>query len=297
LEDPWLDEAFWRELPKECEPVIYRQLYGDLAHLTDAELLVHYQTYGRREGRTANSLRDRNDFAALIPLHLTALEIGPFCSPLLRGPNVSYFDVLSRDDLLARAKREGLDPSGIPQIDYVSPLGDLGIIDHHFDVALSSHNLEHQPDLVGHLQAVAKILNPGGAYFLLIPDIRYCFDHFIPPSNLGEVIVAHRERRPTHILRSVIEHIALITHNDPGRHWRGDHGAMYDNIGVRLQAALQQFDNAKGGYLDVHAWYFTPDGAMTILSALREIGLTTFRAERLYPTRLGSSEFWIVLRI
>lgn len=293
---PSMDEAFWHGLPKECEPTVYRSRYSDLAHMTDAELLAHYRTYGRHEGRIANRLCDRNDFAALIPVTATALEIGPFHSPLLRGPNVTYFDVLSREGLVARAERHGLDPSGIPPIDYVSPHGDLRIIDCRFDFVLSSHNLEHQPDPIGHLQAVAELLSPGGGYFFLMPDKRYCFDHFIPESNLAEMIVAHRDRRRTHILRSAIEHIALTTHNDCGRHWRGDHGVIYENIEERLQASMREFEHAQGRYLDVHAWYFTSDSATTILSVLHEIGLTTFTVERIYPTRINSAEFWVVLR-
>jgi SAM-dependent methyltransferase len=291
-----MDDAFWLGLPNECEPMTYRSRYDDLAHMTHVQLLDHYRTYGRREGRIANRLCDRNDFAALVPATATALEIGPFHSPLLRGPNVTYSDVLSREGLVARAKRHGLDPSGVPLIDYVLPHGDLHIIDRRFDLVLSSHNLEHQPDPIGHLQAVAQLLNPRGGFFLLIPDKRYCLDHFIPQSNLAEMIVAHRDQRRTHIPRSAIEHIALVTHNDCGHHWRGDHGVMYENIGARLQTALREFDEAQGGYLDVHAWYFTPDSAVAILSALREIELTTFTVQRIYPTRFNSNEFWMVLR-
>jgi SAM-dependent methyltransferase len=131
--------------------------------MSDAELLDHYNNFGRNEGRTGNSLHNRNDFAALVPKNAAALEIGPYCAPLLRGANVSYFDLLSQKELVARANLRGHDAAGVPYIDYVSPTAELSIVDRSFDVVLSSHCMEHQPDLVGHLQGVGKLLRPGGA--------------------------------------------------------------------------------------------------------------------------------------
>jgi SAM-dependent methyltransferase len=209
-----VDDDFWQTLPNEFDAQTYRSLYPDLVHMTDPELLAHYKEFGRKEGRTANNLRDRNDFVALVPKSATVLEIGPFCNPLLRGPSVSYLDILSQEALVARASSLGLDPSGVPYIDYISPTGELSIVKRRFDVVISSHCLEHQPDFAAHVQGVGQLLLSGGAYFLLVPDKRYCFDHFIPTSNLAEVIVAHYERRKVHTLRSVIEHRALTTHND-----------------------------------------------------------------------------------
>ena len=270
-----MDDDFWQTLPYEVEPEIYRSLHPDLASLTDADLLDHYQDHGREEGRTANCLCDYNDFTALVPKSATVLEIGPFCSPLLRGPRVSYFDMFSQEELAERARSIDLDPAYVPHIDYISPTGELSIVNRRFDVVISSHCLEHLPDIVGHLQAVRQLLLPGGAYFLLIPDKRYCFDYFIPLSNLAEVIVAHHERRKVHTLRSVIEHYALTTHNDCLRHWQGDHGVKFETFEQGLQEASRAFDDADGTYVDVHAWYFTPDSASAILSALQRTRLSS----------------------
>ena len=87
----------------------------------------------------------------------------------------------------------------------------------------SSHCIEHQPDLVRHLQEVANLLEPDGAYFLLIPNKLYCFDHFIAETSVADVMLAHHLGHRVHTLASVIEHRALTTHNDPSRHWLGDH--------------------------------------------------------------------------
>jgi SAM-dependent methyltransferase len=291
-----MDEEFWQGLPEEVEAETYRSLHPDLAGMSNEEALIHYNFCGRGQGRVSNRLRDREDFIALIPNNAEALEIGPFCNPVLRGPSVQYFDVLSREGNVARAKSIGLDPHGAPEIDYVSTTGDLSTVNSRFEVVVSSHCIEHQPNLLGHLQDVGRLLAPGGAYFVLIPDKRYCFDHFIPASNLAEVMVAWHERRQVHALRSLIEHRTLTTHNDGLRHWQGDHGTPLANFGTRFRAAVQEFDGARGKYIDVHAWYFTPGSASQLLSALQDDGLSPLRVHRTYPTRYGATEFWMILR-
>ena len=72
-------------------------------------------------------------------------------------------------------------------------------------------------------------------------------------------MIAWHERRHVHALRSLIEHRALTTHNDGLRHWRGDHGTPSENVGSRFRKAVQEFEGAGLKYIDVHAWYFTPD--------------------------------------
>ena len=291
-----MDDDFWRTLPTEFDTTVYRSLYSDLAPLTGEQLQEHYTAFGRTEGRMANRVHNRNEFAALIPESATVLEVGPFNRPMLRGPNVFYFDVLSENGLVARAKSIGLDPSGVPHIHYVSAVGDLSIIDRQFDAVISSHCLEHQPDMIRHLKEISRLLHSNGAYLLLLPDKRYCFDHFIPLSNIAEIIAAHHERRTIHTLRSVIEHRALTTHNDSARHWREDHGIYLQDFRQRLERGLQEFADAKGAYIDVHAWYLTPDSAAEILSTLHRIGVSPFGVARIYPTRNCSIEFWMILR-
>jgi SAM-dependent methyltransferase len=291
-----VDENFWQALPPEFDSTIYQELNPGLSQMQSDQLLEHFRLHGREEGRCANKLRNRDDFLALIPPTASVLEIGPFNKPRLRGPNVSYFDVLSQDALIARARSIKLDPAGVPRIDYVSPTGDLSVVDRQFDVVASCHCLEHQPDLVRHLQEVRNVLAAGGAYFLMVPDHRYCFDHFIPPSSIAEVFLAHQEKRNTHSLRSVIEHRALTTHNDSKRHWQRDHGTYLDRFEQRLRGAMKEFADAQGRYIDVHGWYFTTDSAAAVFSALHTIGLIQFELSRQYATRRGANEFWMILK-
>jgi hypothetical protein len=44
-----------------------------------------------------------------------------------------------------------------------------------FATRISSHCIEHQPDLIGHLIGVARLLSTNGLYFLTILDKRSVF--------------------------------------------------------------------------------------------------------------------------
>jgi SAM-dependent methyltransferase len=285
-------------LPWEFDPEAYRQQLSGFEDAGADDLVEHYNEVGKDLGLPGNELLHRQQFVDLVPTDGLVLEIGPFGSPVLSGPSVRYCDVLDTEQLRLRAPHHGVDPKLVPAVDYVMPNCSLDDIPVQFDAILSSHAIEHQPDLVGHLQQVERRLVPGGRYFVLAPDKRFCFDRNLAPSTLAEVLQAHQERRKVHTLRSVIEHRAFITHNDAARHWMErqaplDEGRQVD--GAKVLAAMREYEQAAGGYIDVHAWYFTPDSFRQLLRLLNQLGLTKLRVERLYPTWRGSLEFWAVL--
>jgi predicted SAM-dependent methyltransferase len=299
------------DFPPELDLSYYRRYYPDLTSFSDEELAQHYATYGRGEGRRANVITDRFQFVAVMPSKGPVLEIGPFCNPSVLGPRVRYFDVLDQQGLISRARRIGrelrrlaakrlrswrLDIRKVPKIDFVSPTGDLSVVNKRFKVIISSHCLEHQPDLIRHLRLVHDLLRDGGFYFIMIPDKRYCFDHFISESTMADIIDAHLAGRSVHTAKSVIEHVALTTHNDPQRHWKGDHGQSRAFDVKALQNAVNTFQAANGSYIDVHAWQFTPDSFRDIVSTLGAIGYVQLVVERVYSTLNGSSEFFAILR-
>jgi len=269
----------------------------DLSALSDADLLNHYKQHGEAEGRRSNSIASRVEFANLIPNTANSLEIGPFNNPLLRSDQTRYFDVLPRAGLVERAEALNIPIADIPPvIHFVSPAGDLTTITQDFDFVLSSHGMEHQPDLIKHLRDVEFLLRRGGRYFVLIPDKRYCFDHFIAESTLADVLGAHEQKRSFHTLKSLLEHRVLTAHNDTARHWANDHGGYMEAFEQRTKAALQEFAASEGSYIDVHAWYFTPSSVSLLLRALNKLAYTTLTLERLYPTRRDANEFWLVLQ-
>ncbi|MGA9342358.1 MAG: hypothetical protein WBV61_08495 [Rhodanobacteraceae bacterium] len=267
-----------------------------MERFSDAELLNHYLACGMAEGRVASTISGRADFLALIDSSHRILEIGPFANPALRGANVVYFDVLSTEQLKQRAVVHSLDPENCPVVDHVSPTGDLSIVPPGFASVFSSHVIEHQPDLVRHIGEVVDLLPVGGRYFLAVPDKRYCFDYFNPPSTIADVIDAHVNQRVVHTVASHVRQAAIVTHNDPARHWQGDHGEPgYRSDPRRVTAGMQTFRNARDKYVDVHAWQFTPDSFGEILGLLHNNGLSAMRLLRVYPGIFGSIEFYAVL--
>lgn len=280
--------------PLEFDPDFYRSQYSNLRRMSDRALREHYEKRGRLEGRIATSAVPRDNFIKLVPDN-SVLEIGPFVNPVMRGPKVKYFDLMSRDQLIERATRTGIAAEKVPEIDFVSPRGDLSIVDQKFFTVISSHCIEHQPDMLRHLRQVENILEDGGCYFLLIPDKRYCFDHFLPESTIAEIIEAHREGRTVHTLSNVIKCIALTAHNDPVRYWNGDAGKRPLDP-KKIEAAIHAYDDAKGNYLDVHSLYFTPASFRDIMATLCELRLTRLEPERVYDTPKHWNEFCAILR-
>lgn len=282
-------------LPPRFDETEYRTRNPDLA-IGPAEAEAHYLAEGRARGLVASPLALRENLIAMVADGRSVLEIGPFCNPLLKGLSVAYLDVLDADQLRARAREIGLDPEGCPaHIDYV---GGLEQVKRRFDAVISSHAIEHQPDLIHHMQQIERILEPDGLFCLIIPDKRYCLDHFLPESTIAQVLQAHRDRRRTHNLASIVEHVALTTHNDSHRHWAGDHGdPLPRDRAARLAKAMRDHDFALGRYVDVHAWYFTPDRFAEIVGALGALGLVGLEVAGVYDTAHGRNEFCAVLRL
>ncbi len=235
----------------------------------------------------------RENVASLIPEGGSTLEIGPWFRPITAGENASYFDVLDKEQLKQRAREIGWDDSAVPYVDFVSPTGDMSIINKQFDACISSHNIEHQPDLIRHLREVHRILKDDGLFILIIPDKRYCFDHFLPESTVAGIIDAIGRTR--HTLKSVIEHRALITHNESWRHWIGDHGAI-NLTNENVAAAVAEYESADGAYIDVHCWQFTPISFRRNMTILRDLGYVQFDIVEVQETPFNSIEFMATLR-
>lgn len=281
-------------LPAEFDPVYYRETYPDLVDLSDHDLRAHFMTFGMSEGRFGTRYAGRAGFLDLVSGADSILEIGPFFAPVATGQNVKYFDVLNQQDLINRGNELGHDVSNVPEIDFVSPNGDLSIVDETFDAVLSSHCIEHQPSLIRHLREVHRLLKPGGSFFVIVPDKRYCFDHFLPLSTIADVLDANDDR-PVHSIRNVVEHRALMTHNDPVRHWGGDHGEPgppMQRVDL-IKAALAE--HSPTDYVDVHAWKFVPESFRQIMEDLVSLGLSDLVPERVFNTPFYCHEFCAVL--
>jgi SAM-dependent methyltransferase len=285
-----------QDLPPELDLAYYRQTNSDVRALSDPALAIHFREHGIREGRTGSRAANRKGFLTLLDEAESILEIGPMAAPVARGRHVKYFDVLATAELKTKAAQHGMNPRDCPDVDFVSATGDLSVVDARFAAVVSSHAIEHQPDLIAHLNHVARLLQPCGRYFLLIPDKRYCFDHFVPESSIAGIIDAHLAQRTLHRAASVIENVAMRTHNDPLRHWRGDHGArQFETSPFFIQNGIDLYCNNRDKYIDTHAWQFTPASFREIIDLLYQLNLAPFRPTRVYETVYGSHEFYAVL--
>lgn len=287
------DRILW---PDDYSAETLRAHNPDIHAFDDNQIRDHYIQYGIHEGRIASDACLRENLISYISPDSRVLEIGPFCDPVFRGPNVRYMDVLDADALRERALAIGKDPTSCPEtIHFVGDLAEASGLD--FDIIFSSHNLEHQPDLVTHLQVVQSILSDVGNLVLLIPDKRYCFDHFLQETTIPEILEAFFEKRTKHSPRHVIEHIALTCHNDIARHWRGDHGDPPSSRSDLVAHALKHLEISRDIYVDVHAWKFTPQSFRALMEDLRHHGLIQMKIDRVYNTPINRCEFAAVLSL
>jgi len=221
----------------------------------------------------------RDELRAKIPSD--TLEIGPFDVPFLKGARIEYFDILDQEQLRQRAIELSRNPHNCPLIQYTGKLSD---VPRRFSAVFSSHMLEHSPDLAAHLEDVAGLLEPDGSYFLIIPDKRYCFDHFLPESTFEQVVAGKGRELPS--TEAVINHLTRTTHNFAILHWLGLHGKMRnDGRAEREIAAVQN-----GAYVDVHQWIFTPQSFRDI-----SLSLDIFESVAVHDTAFGDLEFMAIL--
>lgn len=132
---------------------------------------------------------------------------------------------------------------------------------------------------------------------IIVPDKRYCFDHFISESTIADIIYQHENKNKNHSIKSVIEHRALTCHNNSIRHWNGDHGnIIVDSLAI--ENAINEYNsNIKNNvYIDVHSLQFTPDSFRTNIELLNKIKYTKLEIEEIYPTILNSGEFFVILK-
>lgn len=286
------------EFPAEFDIDFYRRKYPLARFVSEATARRYWEIRGRDEGQQATGPAIRTDFIALFRKIRPILEIGPFDKPMVRGPGVAYFDVLDQAGLIEKARPNPRRTGKVPPIDFVSPTGDLRVVDRKFHAVCSSHAIEHQTDLIKHLVDVGDLLQTGGYYFLLIPDKRYCFDHFGPESTIADVVEAHVEKRGVHSLRTLVQYIGMHTHNDSIRHWKGDHRDpnQLQDTAKRVRRAMAVHERAKGAYVDAHAWRFTPRSFRNLVGLLNELGSSPFVPVRVYDTPRPRLEFAAILQ-
>ncbi len=306
----------------------YKNSYSELNYFPDDVLKEHYKRFAVEQGHST-CIYDRREYLKLIlqktinEQNLTALEISAWDNPFISGANVKYFDATDSETLRKKAIAEGRMFNNVPdKIDFISPNGDLSIINETFDIVFSSHVIEHCPDLIEHFQGISRLLNAGGLYVLIIPDKRYCFDYYHSESTISEVIDAFISERKMPRLADVINSVYTSTHNNAVLHWLGKHGNRYgyrdklfepyaklkimdeyffdDGQGVNREkflALIEKYVEAlnKGEYISTHNWRFTPDSFGYIINILNKLEFIDLTLYRLCHTIWGRQEFIAIL--
>lgn len=257
-------------LPPNFDPISYRKRYSELTGLRRSQLREHWRGGGSREGRNAASIESCNELLnCLQPAH-NILEIGPFDNPSVEflreyGVSVDYADYFDSTDLVARASSiEGRNPESVPFIRYVLSKGGYEQIAEKYDAIVSSHCVEHQPDLITHFLHIGRLLKPHGIYVCSMPNRRRCFDRHLAPTQLVNVLTAYFEKRQKPSLESVLEHRCFTVSN-----WHDDPDpadVLPSNLKERLAQACREFES--NSYVDVHCWKFTGDSIRRILQRL-----------------------------
>ena len=243
------------------------------------------------------------------------LEIGPldkpFISKLLKKASIKYLDHATRSDLI-RKYGDTVDSASIPEIDFVfdgyRPYSDICGLG--YDLVFSSHCLEHQPNLLGHLNEVSEILANGGMYVCFIPDFRYCFDSLRPPSTIIDILLEFYSSPSRPSTRSILEHLFVSsgTSNDSIAHqksWRDMSRDQYiDKLtDVTCSNALRLLNKAKeiinsNVYHDCHVWKLYPLGMSRILETIISCGLLGFKSFSVFQSsdHMKKYEFALVLK-
>ena len=266
------------------------------------------RTVSRRLGRWRNSVVKRRHIAPLfdaIAADSLILEIGGGYNPRFTKsthPHVRHLDHASTADLRAKY---GADPNvahligNIQHVDFVfdgKPIETLIPADLRFDLIFGSHVLEHQVDLVGHLQSIEQLLKPDGRVIHVIPDLRTCFDALRFPSVTSDALVVHHKRPAIHQGKQVFDFLSRCIDKNIGyrMHDADFNGARFSYDLRQAYDAMLASENDRQAYSDTHAWTFTPESFRLMMVELRLLGLT-----RLVPTVVSpqyGNQFLVELR-
>lgn len=219
----------------------------------------------------ADRLIHREDLARRY-LSGDGIEIGAFSMPVRvpPGARVRYVDYACRAELLERYAVATTQAAGVPETDVVDDATTLATFaDGSLDFVIASHVLEHLEDPVGALRSMVRVLRPGGALFLVLPDARFSFD-------------AARER-------TTVEHVLADHEHGPERSRRQHHeewARFIEGVGEEGVAARADEFAAQDARHHFHVWELD-----TFVELIVALGLPA----RLELAQRNDTEFVVVL--
>jgi SAM-dependent methyltransferase len=229
------------------------------------------------------------------------LEIGPSHQPFASkraGFNVHVLDHLSAAELREKYKKKQVDTSQIEDVDFVwngEPYSELIGKSDCYSWIIASHVIEHTPDLLGFLRECESLLSPDGVLSLVIPDRRYCFDHFVPETTTGAVLDAFFEKKKKRTPGQVFDHLAHASRNKGQVGWTVLDGPP-DALAFEFSEVQKEVERCINSdeYIDGHTWRFTPKSFSNILFNLQGLSLISLTEDVSFPT--VGCEFYVTLR-
>ena len=228
------------------------------------------------------------------------IEIGPSHHPIApkkNGYRVHIIDHMSREQLISKYRDHGVNLDNIEEVDFVwhgERYSELTGKTGFYDWIIASHVIEHTPDFIAFLNDCDTILKDDGVISLVVPDKRYCFDHYRPVTGLSRIIDSRLRGEKIHTPGTVAEYYLNVVSNAGSIGWDANSGGEYDLV-HSLDEALQFMNEVQNEkkYVDVHAWCFVPHSFRLIIHDLFSLGLIPIREVAFYPT--VGCEFYITL--
>ena len=232
----------------------------------------------------------------------TGLEISPSINPMIKssdGYKIHYLDACTTDELKRRAISKGRNIDCAPSIDYVYDFS-KAISDNvghkTFDFIVSSHVIEHIPDLVSHFQQIEEALKEGGVYGFLAPDKDLCFDAEKPDSTLSQLIEAHVEKRTVAPISAIIDEYHFAVRRAGKGAWTEDdqapYRAKYPNAKKLITNLIRDPKIAHDWH--GHIWRFTPQVFKKLFLELKILDLVRLSLCEVIPT--NQMEFIVILK-
>jgi SAM-dependent methyltransferase len=228
------------------------------------------------------------------------LEIGPSHNPLAprkEGYNIHIIDHMSRDQLIEKYRDHHVNLGNIEEVDFVwsgENFENLTGRSKYYDYIIASHVIEHTPNLIGFLQNCDSVLKNDGVVSLVVPDKRYCFDHYRPISGISKIIDAYYNDCRIHTPGSVAEYFLNVVSQSGNIAWNHTSSGEYCFVHSLADASNGIKSVTQDmAYLDVHAWCFTPSSFRLIIHDLFSLDFIPFQEVCYFET--DGCEFYVTL--
>ncbi len=219
------------------------------------------------------------------------LEIGPSHNPVApkkEGYNVHIIDHLNREQLIAKYEAHQVVLDNIEEVDFIWEGEGYAALTgkrRFYDWIIACQVIEHTPDLIGFLNDCDSILNDDGVLSLVIPDKRYCFDHYRPITGLAKIIDSHHQKNTIHTPGSVAEYYLNVVSKAGIIAWDPSVTGEYKCV-HSLDDAIQGMASVinEKTFIDVHAWCFVPHSFRLMMHDLYCLGLTSLKEVGFFST-------------